>query len=78
MYKIRQSLTVPILFMGVPKAFFFLNTGMALECIVVLGAWYLSMLFIVLHIAVQKIVKIDPEFFQILKRHLQQPTYYDV
>jgi type IV secretory pathway TrbD component len=72
-----QSLTEPIMLAGVPRAFAIMNATMATVISMPLQLWYIGIpLGIIVHGVAAYLCKRDPYFFQILVRHLKQPSYW--
>lgn len=75
---IHRSLTEPILIMGVPRAFAFLNGTIGLGFIVSLHTFYILPFNILFHLIAVAVTKKDPLFFDVFKVHFWQKKYYDI
>ncbi|MBK2126112.1 VirB3 family type IV secretion system protein [Fangia hongkongensis] len=76
--KIHNSLTTPMLTAGVPRQFFILNATLCAAIVLGMQSWYGIPIFIILHTAAVLMTKKDPQFFQVMVRHVKQKNYYGV
>jgi type IV secretion system protein TrbD len=76
--KIHNSLTAPILSAGVPRQFMILNGTLVAAITFGMQSLYGIPISIVLHFGMALMTKKDPDFFQIVLRHIKQKSYYDV
>jgi len=74
--KIHDSLTMPILFAGVPRRFAILNGTLCAALVLGLHAFYLLPLFVLIHIVVAIFAKKDPYFFDVILSHIRQKKFY--
>ena len=74
---IHQSLTQPILLMGVPRDLCILN-GTILASFVMMKVYPLVILNVMLHIFFKTLTKKDEQFFEAIKRHINDKSYYEV
>jgi type IV secretion system protein TrbD len=75
---LHNSLTTPIMLSGVPRKFAILNWTIGAALVLGLRAIYLFPLFLLLHIGAVFFAKKDPDFFEVLLRHLKQKKNYMV
>lgn len=73
---IHQSLTQPILLAGVPRKFAVLNGTIAAALVLGLHSLWGIPVCLVIHIAAVIMTKKDPYFFEIMRRHIKQKSYY--
>jgi len=73
---IHQSLTQPILLAGVPRKFAVLNGTIASALVLGLHALWGIPICLVIHIAAVIMTQKDPYFFEIMRRHIKQESYY--
>ncbi|WP_116963293.1 VirB3 family type IV secretion system protein [Fastidiosibacter lacustris] len=76
--RIHNSLTTPLLTAGVPRQFFILNGTLGAAIVLGMQSWYGIPIFIVLHTVAVLMTKKDPQFFQVMVRHIKQKNYYGV
>jgi type IV secretory pathway TrbD component len=76
--KIHNSLTTPLLTAGVPRQFFILNGTLGAAIVLGMQSWYGIPIFIIMHTVVVLMTKKDPQFFQVMVRHVKQRNYYGV
>ena len=76
--KLHNSLTTIILTAGVPRRFFILNATLAAAIILGMKSWYGIPIFFITHFSAVLMTKKDPQFFEILIRHVKQKNYYEV
>ena len=76
--KLHNSLTTPILLGGTPRKFAILNWTIGAAVILGLHAVYLLPLFVALHVLAILLTKRDPNFFDVLLRHIKQKMYYRI
>lgn len=79
-YRIRlhSSLVSPILLLGVPRRFAIINGTLCAALVLGLHAIYLLPIFVIIHIIAMVLAKKDPDFFEVMLRHLRQKRFYDV
>ncbi len=75
---LHNSLTSPIMLGGAPRQFSILNWTVCAALVLGLHAVYLLPLFLVLHFVAVYFAKKDPQFFEVLLRHLKQRRFYKV
>lgn len=73
---IHRSLTDQILAGGVPRKIAFLNGTLGVTLGWAAQSWFVIPLCIGFHILAMIATKKDPQFFDCLRRHLKQKTYY--
>ena len=76
--QLHQSLVRPILLMGAPRSFAIINATIGLALVLGLHIIFIFPLFIFTHITAMIFSKKDPNFFDVMLRHLRQKRYYDV
>ena len=76
--KIHNSLTTPILSAGVPRQFMILNGTLIAAITFGMQSLYGIPICIILHFGMALMTKKDPDFFQVVLRHMKQKSYYDV
>ena len=76
--KIHNSLTAVLLTAGVPRQFFILNGTLSAAIGLGMQSWYAIPIFFGLHISAVLMTKKDPQFFQVMLRHVKQKSYYGV
>ncbi|MDA0912011.1 MAG: VirB3 family type IV secretion system protein [Proteobacteria bacterium] len=76
--KIHNSLTTPLLTAGVPRQFFILNGTLGAAIVLGMQSWYGIPIFIIMHTVAVLMTKKDPQFFQVMVRHVKQRNYYGV
>lgn len=76
--KIHSSLTTQMLTAGVSRQFFIINATLAAAIVLGMQSWYGIPIFFVLHTVAVMMTKKDPQFFQVMIRHVKQKNYYDV
>ena len=74
--KIHNSLTGVLLIAGVPRQFFILNCTIAAAIVLGMHSWYGIPIFIISHTVAVLMTKKDPQFFQVILRHIKQKNYY--
>ena len=75
---LHTSLTQPMLFGGVPRTFGILNVVIAMVLTLGLKVWWLGIpLGFVLHTAGVWFTKRDPQWFDVFRTHVRQPTHLD-
>jgi len=75
---LHLSLTQLILLGGVPRSFGILNGTTTLVLGLGLHVWWLGFpLGIVLHAAALVLTRHDPDWFEIFRSHVKQPTFLD-
>lgn len=75
---LHLSLTQPVLLGGVPRAFGILNGTTALVLGLRLHVWWLGFpLGIVLHAVALVLTRHDPDWFEIFRSHIKQPTWLE-
>ncbi len=73
---LHVALTQPVLLAGAPRAFAILNGTLALVVGLGLHLWWLGFpAGAALHAAAVLMGKRDPDWFDVFRRHLRQPTY---
>ncbi|MCF6766006.1 VirB3 family type IV secretion system protein [Thiotrichales bacterium 19S3-7] len=76
--KIHSALTAPMLTAGVPRQFFILNMTFLAAITLGMQSPYALPVCIILHFAAVMMAKKDPEFFQVMVRHVRQKSYYGI
>ena len=74
---IHQSLTKPVLMCGIPRDLFLLN-GTFAASFVMMKCYPLILINVFLHVAALSFAKKDEQFFEALKRHINDRKYYEV
>ena len=75
---LHLSLTQPVLFGGVPRTFGILNVVLALVIALGLHVWWLGIpLGLIVHAAAMAMTRRDPQWFDVFRRHVRQPTFLD-
>ena len=75
---LHLALTQPVLFAGVPRTFGILNVTVALALGLGLHVWWLGLpLGLGLHAAALVMTRRDPQWFDVARAHLRQPTHLD-
>lgn len=74
---IHQSLTKPLLMMGVPRDLFLLN-GTFAASFMMMKLYPLMLLNVGIHIVLKSLTKQDEQFFDAIKRHINDKDYYEV
>ena len=75
---IHQSLNQPILLAGVPRRFAVANGTIGAAIVLGMHSLWGIPIFIVLHVIAMVLTKRDPYFFEIMRRHIKQKSYYGV
>ena len=73
---IHHSLTQPILLAGVPRRFAVLNGTIAAAIVLGLHSLWGIPICLILHMVAVVLTKRDPYFFEIMRRHIKQKSYY--
>ena len=76
--RVHNSLTSQLFTAGVPRQFFILNATLAAAIILGMHSWYGMPIFIIVHVIALLMTKKDPQFFQVMVRHIKKKSYYDV
>lgn len=74
---IHQSLIEPLLFGGCPRSFALLNGTLTAAIGLGLQQWYFFIVGIILHCLGAFAARIDPEFFDILLKHVKEKSYLE-
>jgi type IV secretion system protein VirB3 len=75
---LHTALTQPVLLAGAPRTFAILNATLAMVIGLGLHLWWLGFpVGLVCHLAAMAMTKRDPDWFDVVRRHLRQPTYLD-
>jgi len=75
---LHLALTQPVLFAGVPRTFGILNITIGLALSLGLHVWWLGLpLGFGLHAAALALTRRDPQWFDVARAHLRQPTHLD-
>ena len=74
---IHQSLTKPVLMCGIPRDLFLLN-GTFAASFVMMKCYPLILINVFLHVVALSFAKKDEQFFEALKRHINDRKYYEV
>jgi type IV secretion system protein VirB3 len=75
---LHTALTQPVLMGGVPRRVFILNITVALILGLGLKVWWLAPpLALACHGAAAWMAKRDPHYFEALRRHVWQPSFFD-
>jgi len=75
---LHLSLTQAVLLGGVPRAFGILNGTTALVLGMGLHVWWLGFpLGLVLHATAAVLTRLDPDWFEIFRAHIKQPTWLE-
>lgn len=79
-YRIRlhNSLTTPIMLGGVPRQFAILNWTICAAVVLGLHEVLLLPIFVALHVIAVYCAKKDPQFFEVILRHIKQKKFYRV
>lgn len=75
---IHRSLTEIVLMMGAPRNFVIMNFTLGAAIGVMLKLYPLLLLNITLHVLAVYATRKDPLFFDVLRRHLRQPKFFEV
>ena len=75
---LHNSLTTPIMLSGAPRKFTILNWTIGAALVLGLHAYYLLPLFVIIHIVAVFFAKKDPNFFEVILRHIKQKRFYKV
>ncbi|MEM6457853.1 MAG: VirB3 family type IV secretion system protein [Planctomycetota bacterium] len=75
---LHTALTQPLLFGGVPRTFGILNVVLAMLLTLGLKVWWLGLpMGFALHTLGVWFTKRDPDWFDVFRTHLRQPTHLD-
>lgn len=74
---IHQSLVRPLLMCGIPRDLFLLNGTFAMSFIM-MKCYPLIVLNVIIHTIALSFTKKDAQFFEALKRHINDKKYYEV
>ena len=74
---IHQSLIKPLLMCGIPRDLFLLNGTFAMS-FVMMKCYPLVLINVVIHMSALSFAKKDEQFFEALKRHINDEKYYEV
>ncbi len=74
---IHQSLIKPLLMCGIPRDLFLLNGTFAMS-FVMMKCYPLVLINVVIHMIALSFAKKDEQFFEALKRHINDEKYYEV
>ena len=74
---IHQSLIKPLLMCGIPRDLFLLNGTFAMS-FVMMKCYPLVLIKVVIHMIALSFAKKDEQFFEALKRHINDEKYYEV
>jgi len=75
---LHTALCQPVLLAGAPRGFAILNGTLALVIGLGLHLWWLGFpVGLVLHGIATLMAKHDPDWFDVVRRHLRQPSYLD-
>ena len=74
---IHQSLIKPLLMCGIPRDLFLLNGTFAMSFIM-MKCYTLILINVVIHMIALSFAKKDDQFFEALKRHINDKKYYEV
>ena len=74
---IHQSLIKPLLMCGIPRDLFLLNGTFAMA-FVMMKCYPLILINVVIHLIALSFAKKDAQFFEALKRHINDRKYYEV
>ena len=75
---IHNSLTAPILLAGAPRSFSILNATLGAALGLGLRSFWAIPIVIGLQIIGVVLTKMDPYFFEVMRRHIKQKSYYNV
>lgn len=75
---IHNSLTSPILMAGAPRRFTILNGTIGAALGLGLHSFWAIPIVIVLQVVGVMLTKKDPYFFEVMRRHIKQKSYYHV
>ena len=73
---IHKSLTEPMLMAGVPRDFCLVNATLGFAVGIMSAAYPVLILNFLAHIIAVAFTKKDPQFFDCLKRHINEKKYY--
>lgn len=76
--KLHNSLVTPLLIAGAPRKFAILNSTIGAAMVLGLHAIYTLPLFVITHLVAVFLAKRDPNFFDVLLRHIKQKKYYRI
>ena len=76
--KVHNSLVIPLLIAGAPRKFAILNGTICAAMVLGLHAIYTLPLFVITHLIAVFLAKRDPNFFDVLLRHIKQKKYYRI
>ncbi len=75
---LHTAVTQPVLLAGVPRGFAILNATLAMVVGLGLHLWWLGFpAGILVHLAALVMTRHDPDWFDVMRRHLRQPAYLD-
>ncbi len=73
---IHRSLTDQILLGGVPRSIAILNGSVGAALGLGAQSWFVIPICLVVHVLAMVATKKDPQFFDCLRRHTKQKSYY--
>lgn len=72
------SLTQPVLLGGVPRGFMILNATVAAAITLGLHVWWIGLpLGLIVHSVAYAMTKRDSYFFDVLRRHVRHPAFFE-
>ncbi len=75
---IHQSLTQPILVVGVPRSFAIANFSLSAALTLGLGVWWLGIpIGFALHVVAAALTRHDPLWFEVIRRHVRHESYLE-
>ena len=75
---LHTSITQPVLLAGAPRGFAILNATLALVVGLGLHLWWLGFpMGALVHTVAMLMTRHDPDWFDVVRRHLRQPSYLD-
>jgi len=75
---IHQSLNQQMLLVGVPRNFAMLNGTIAAAIVLGMHSLWGIPICLLLHVVAMLLTKRDPYFFEVMRRHIKQKSYYGI
>lgn len=74
---LHRSLTEPLLMAGVPRNFCMMNLTMGLGISIMIKFYFFLLITFFLHVVMVFVTKKDPQYFEALRRHVNDKDFFD-
>ena len=75
---VHNSLTTPLLLAGAPREFSIMNGIICAAVGLGMHSWLIVPICLIFQVVAIALTKKDPQFFQVMSRHIKQKSYYGV